>query len=108
MESDWGYLRRIIVVFLCAFVMYSGSLQAQTVGSSATISGSVIDPDGRIVPAAAVSLKNDVTGETRMVQTVALGRFLLPALPVGIYTLEVTAPGFAKARSANLQLTANG
>src|SRR5262249_26538612 len=55
-----------------------------------------------------VSIKNDVTSETRAAQTDALGRFSLPTLPVGIYTLEVTAPGFAKARSANLQLTANG
>src|SRR5689334_3752775 len=108
MESDWGYLRRSIAVFLCVFVLGSGNLRAQIVGSSATISGSVIDPDGKIVPAAVVSISNDTTGETRTVQTDAVGRFSLPALPVGIYTLEVTAPGFAKARSANLQLTANG
>src|SRR5262249_32857014 len=85
-----------------------GSLRAQIVGSSATISGSVVDPDGKIVPAAAVSITNDVTRDTRTAQTDSFGRFSLPALPVGIYTLEVTAPGFAKARSANLQLTANG
>src|SRR5262245_410890 len=75
-------------------------LQAQTTVSVATISGTVVDPDGKVVTAAAVVVKNDLTGASRSATTTEEGRFLVSALPVGSYTVEVSAPGFTTARSA--------
>src|SRR5262245_24267870 len=81
---------------------------AQTTGSTATISGTVLDPDGKVVPSAAVAIKNNLLGNVRGASTDAEGRFAENNLPVGTYTIEVTAPGFATARSAELNLAANG
>src|SRR5262245_13347334 len=83
-------------------------LRAQTAGSFATISGAVVDPEGKVVPDAAVNAKNDLNGAVRSTTTDAEGRFSVTSLAVGTYTLEVSAPGFATARSTSLQLAANG
>jgi len=83
-------------------------LHAQTTGNFATISGVVVDPDGNVVPNAAVSVKNDLTTATRSTATGPDGRFSVPTLAVGAYTIEVSAPSFAPARSTGLQLAANG
>jgi len=96
----------IMTLFICAAVPVK--LQAQTTGSFATISGVVLDPEGKVVPGASLTIKNDLTGVVRSESTTAEGRFAVPSLPVGTYTIEVTAPGFATARSVGLQLAANG
>jgi iron complex outermembrane receptor protein len=89
-------------------MLISLQVQAQTSGSFATISGTVVDPEGKVVPGAAVSIKNDLNGIDHAVITGADGRFSVPNLQIGPYTIEVTAPGFAKARSAGLNLAGNG
>src|SRR5262245_21162232 len=94
----------IVALWVTAFL----PLQAQTTGNFATISGVVVDPDGNVVPNAAVSVKNDLTTATRTATTGPDGRFSVPTLAVGAYTIEVSAPGFAPARSTGLQLAANG
>ena len=99
---------KIVAGLFLVLVFMATALQAQTAGSLATISGTVLDPEGKIVPLASVSIKNDVTGFTREAQTGPEGRFSVAGVPVGIYTIEVTSPGFAKARSAGLELSANG
>jgi hypothetical protein len=85
----------------------SVQLLAQS-GTLATISGAVVDPDGKVVPAASVSIKNDFSAAVRTITTDSAGRFEASGLPVGSYTIEVTAPGFKTARSAGLRLAANG
>ena len=96
-------------VVMCLVLMLGSPLtHAQTAGSTATISGKILDPDGQIVPNATVTAKNDLTGLTRSVKTGPDGRFSVGGLPVGNYTIEVAAEGFTTARSAGLQLAANG
>jgi iron complex outermembrane recepter protein len=93
-------------VFLC--IVCSFQLQAQTIGSTAKISGRVLDQAGTVVPAATVTIKNDLTGTVTTVAADATGRFSTPGLAVGTYTIEVAVPGFTTARSSGLQLTASG
>jgi iron complex outermembrane recepter protein len=95
-------------IYLLLFFSVSGAAFGQTVGSLATISGTVLDPDGKVVPDATVVVTNDLTAIARTLVTSAEGRFSAAGLPVGAYTIEVTAPGFAAARSTGLQLAANG
>ena len=103
----WRYVLTAGLSFLL-LVTVSGALSAQTVGSSATISGTVLDPDGKVVPNATVVVTNDLTNVARNLTTTEEGRFSAPGLPVGAYTIEVTAPGFASAHSTGLKLAANG
>src|ERR1051326_58683 len=104
------FLNRALVVAPCVFfcIPCSPRVQAQTIGSTGTISGRVLDPSGTVVPAAAVSIKNDLTGVVTTASTDATGRFSAPGLAVGAYTIEVAVPGFTPARSSGLQLTASG
>src|SRR5947207_14570467 len=101
---------RILAVGLCTFLVLlcAMPLWAQTIGRLATISGTVQDPTGIVVPAATVTIKNDLTGAVTTVATDPAGRFSAPGLIVGTYTVEVSVPGFTTARSTGLQLAANG
>src|SRR5262245_50474378 len=103
-------LRRWLIVAVCV-LFYAPApveLKAQTAGNFATISGTVVDPDGKVVENAVVTVKNDLTAVANSVTTNGEGRFSASALPVGTYTIEVSSLGFAKARSASLQLPASG
>src|SRR5262249_37570607 len=93
---------------IVAFFCLSFSLYAQTVGSLATISGTVFDPDKNVVPNAGVSVKNDLTAAVRTTVTGPDGQFSVTQVPVGTYTIEVSSPGFTTARSSGLELSANG
>jgi iron complex outermembrane receptor protein len=107
--SMYDFLNRALVagcVFLC--VACSLQLQAQTIGSTATVSGRVLDPSGTVVPGATVTIKNDLTGVVTTASSDSTGRFSVAGLAVGPYTIEVALPGFNTARSAGLQLTASG
>jgi iron complex outermembrane recepter protein len=103
------HVKRVFVVGVSALVcaVFSLPLLAQTLGSTGTISGRVLDQSGTIIPAATVSIKNDLTGTMTTVATDAMGRFST-MLPVGAYTLEVAVPGFRTARSTGLPLGASG
>ena len=62
--------------------------------STATLQGRVIDPDGAVVPSVKIVVRNQETGEERAAQTDGEGNYQVAALPVGIYRLEITDPGF--------------
>src|SRR5207248_7359315 len=57
-------------------------------GSTATLTGTVKDVSGAVLPGAAVTVKHIDTGLTRAAQADAGGSFSIPSLPVGEY--EVT------------------
>jgi hypothetical protein len=106
----YDFLNRALVVGGSLLLCVAGSfqLQAQTIGSTATISGRVLDPSGTVVPGATVTIKNDLTGVVTTASSDSTGRFSVAGLVVGTYTIEVAVPGFNTARSAGLQLTASG
>src|SRR5580700_3804685 len=70
------------------------SAQAQADG---TISGTVVDQAGKSVDNATVEVRNEISGEAKDTKTDDNGRFSIPALPVGTYSIRVAAPGFALA-----------
>lgn len=78
---------------LVATAALSASLLWASVGGS--ISGTVKDASGKLVPDAAVSVHESSTGLQYNTHTDNAGHFTLPVLPVGRYELDVTAAGFA-------------
>ena len=60
----------------------------------ASLGGAVLDPTGAAVPDAKVTIRNTGTGLSRTVTTGENGAFVLPALPVGTYSLTVEKTGF--------------
>jgi hypothetical protein len=71
---------------------------AQSGSGQGAVQGSVSDPSGSFVSRADVSLKSNTTGMVRKATTDSDGRFAIAAVPVGSYTLEVTADGFGTTR----------
>lgn len=68
---------------------------AQSGGSSGSISGTILDPSGAVVPNATVEIHNAVSGYDRTVTTDSKGNFVFPNVPFNPYHMTVTAAGFA-------------
>ncbi|WP_238398391.1 TonB-dependent receptor [Edaphobacter sp. 12200R-103] len=66
---------------------------AQAAGT-ASVQGTVTDPTGAAVPNAIVTLKQTATGVSRVSTTDNQGVYAMPNVPVGAYSLSVTAQGF--------------
>src|SRR6184192_1682671 len=88
----------LLVMFLTAF---GGAALAQ---SSAALSCTVTDATGAVVPNAQVMVTNQATGVASATQTDTTGAYLFPALPIGIYRIEVSASSFQTAVISNLKL----
>jgi hypothetical protein len=63
--------------------------------ANAQIHGVVIDSTGASVPGADVKATQSETGRVVSTQSSSAGSYVLPNLPVGSYTLQVTAPNFS-------------
>ncbi len=60
-----------------------------------TLTGTVRDTSGAVVPDAMVSVRNTATGATRAVQTGLDGVYLFPGLVPALYDVTITKTGFA-------------
>jgi hypothetical protein len=61
-----------------------------------TITGTVLDPAGAVVPNATIEAKNAATSETYNAGSTGTGNYTLASLPAGTYELTVNATGFKK------------
>jgi iron complex outermembrane receptor protein len=94
-----------VVVSLAAGV---GSIALHAQGPSATpaLKGGVVDPHGGAVTTAVVVVRNDASGFTGTFSTDATGHFSIDALPPGVYSIEVVAPGFSTLRKVGVKIIA--
>jgi hypothetical protein len=90
-----------ILALLCCLPVVLANAQS---ASTAQISGTVVDPQGAVVPGATVTATNVATGAPRSVNTTSTGNYVIPNLPPGTYDLKVEAKGFAIANSKGLKL----
>ncbi len=67
--------------------------QAQ-LSSTGTLSGTVTDKSGAVVPGASVVLHNTNTGVDITTESNNDGSFVVPGLPVGEYAVSLSKPGF--------------
>jgi hypothetical protein len=88
--------RRVIFALLFIFLSAGVSvLLAQSAGNGGTVSGTVTDPTGAVVPGAAVKIENPVSGYNRSTTSDDSGHFQFTNLPLNPYHLLVSATGFA-------------
>lgn len=67
---------------------------------AATISGTVYDPSGAVVPNADVTVQDRANGNVQKTATNESGQFQFATLPASAYVVEVRAAGFRQAREA--------
>ena len=85
--------KRLAILFAISLIIgFAGVSKAQV--TTGTISGTVTDPNGAVVPGAVVKATNQDTNSTRQTSSDDDGRFSFTLLPPGNYRVEVTAPGF--------------
>ncbi len=71
---------------------------------TARIRGTVTDPSGSVIPGAAVTATNLATGVAFQGKTQANGTYEFLHLPIGTYTVSVTAPGFSTFSASGIHL----
>ena len=98
------FSRLVFVVLIACSIAIKPAL-AQT--TSGQISGRIVDPDGRSIVNAEVTLTNQFTSEKRMEKTDASGDFVFASVQPGTFILSVTAPGFKGYTKKDVVLSAS-
>jgi hypothetical protein len=75
--------------------------------TTGSISGTVKDPSGSVVPDAMVTLRNTATGVQQTAQTGADGVYGFPSVAVGMYEMDVTHTGFNPYRRTAITIDVN-
>ena len=101
MKYTTTQISRTLISLSLLLVFATGAFAQSNTGS---ITGVVTDPNGAVVANAAVIVTNQGTNEKRTVQSDGEGRYEVPGLPNGIYTVESTATGFKTTSIKDLRL----
>lgn len=84
------------IVGVLALALFAGNIAlSQSETGRSSLEGTVRDQNGAIVSGASVTIKSTETGATRTLITNNDGRFVSSVLPVGVYTVNAKASGFA-------------
>jgi iron complex outermembrane receptor protein len=83
-------------------LLFTVGLPAQS--TDAKLEGTILDAQGKAVVNAVVTVKNGSAGKTT--RSDAGGHYAVDGLPAGSYTVEATAPGFAKLSKTNVAVAA--
>ncbi len=90
-------------LILCCAI--SGLSQTQTLG---TISGTITDKTGAVIPNARITITNKETGASQVTTTNESGYFVVPNLPAGTYDVTAEKEGFQRCTSAGVILDPAG
>ena len=88
------HLWKPLLAALCVTLLLSVASPAQVSGGS--ITGTVTDPTGALVPDTTVTIVNRATGITQVLKTTSTGLFNKPNLDPGTYDVTFDASGFQK------------
>src|SRR5882762_3248120 len=92
-------------IFCILTMLLSGVATAQT--TSGTITGTVTDQSGAVVPSAKITLTDEATKDTRETTGSESGEFVVTALRPSTYTITVEKAGFQQFRQTGILLTQN-
>ena len=95
-----------IAILIAMLMGCTPSIEAQIATTTATISGTISDSSGAVIPNAAVTLISTEAGISRKFSADSRGRYTFTQLPPANYTLNVTAKGFESYQQTGLALNA--
>ncbi len=100
--SNWrAAVWPLVLAVLCLVLTPAGRAQV-----TATLSGTVQDPSGGVIPGAQVTLTNEATQESRVEQSNGAGLYAFPSLVPGTYDIKAAAKGFKSKAVTGIVLNA--
>jgi hypothetical protein len=102
--SAYHLLPTALCLLVSAF-WFPTSSYAQS--STATLSGTVEDQKGALIPGASIALINADQGSQRLATTSSEGTFVFPLLPPGKYSVTATREGFGPVEIRDVALNVN-
>ncbi|MBA2379429.1 MAG: TonB-dependent receptor [Blastocatellia bacterium] len=109
MKRKNGYGLVAIFARVCMFAMVAALSAAAAFGqaqaTAADLTGTVVDPNGAVVPGATVTARNLGTGISRSTISNQDGVYRLLALPPGEYEISSEAPTFRRVEITPVRLT---
>jgi hypothetical protein len=93
---------RLMVAIVISFLALSTLAFPQSATTS--LRGTVYDPKGAVVPDATVTITNSAKGFTQITKTDGQGRYQFLELPPAIYSVSVSAAGFATVNQTGVEL----
>jgi len=73
--------------------------------STGTIQGTITDPTSAPIPNASVTVREENTGQERVIAADSAGVYFVPSLPVGTWRVEVKASGMAPTSAPHVVLS---
>src|SRR5436305_3787064 len=98
------FVRTAVALFAALTLSVSSALFGQTTNNQ-SISGTVQDSTGAVVPNATVTVVSEGTNLTRSAVSSESGAYFIPNLPLGFYDLSATAAGFKKFQVSHFEIT---
>jgi Carboxypeptidase regulatory-like domain len=84
----------LAVVVIAALSLISACCIGRAQGNSATLTGTVTDSAGSVIPKASVVVTDEASGVSRVTTSDGDGFFSFVGVPVGTYDVKVSAAGF--------------
>src|SRR5688572_26203009 len=94
------------LLLLCLIALASAPAYAQGGGATSSLSGTVTDSTGGVIPGATVTVKNNATNTEFPAVTGENGGFTVPSIDAGVYTVTVTLMGFKTAVVSDVRVNA--
>lgn len=102
-QTTFGGIRRfgmLLIAMFCLFAMGSTKLLGQV--DQGSITGTVLDPTGAVIPNAEVTLLNTDQGISLETKSGGGGEYTFSPVRIGHYKITVVAPGFSTTTQENL------
>ncbi len=77
-------------------------------GLNASLVGTILDPNGAVIPGAKVTLINEKSKQERVITSNDNGEYRFQSVEAGIYTLKIEVAGFATKEQTNIDLQVSG
>src|ERR1700683_1018891 len=90
----YSFPGRFVFLFF-PFLLLSPAMYLQAQTAAVTITGTITDASGAVIPGATVTIENPVSGLSRTAKTDASGQYRFTNLPFNPYHLTAHADGFS-------------
>ncbi len=97
-------MRLVAIILVMLVGALPGVLAQSTTG---TITGTVTDPTGALIPGAKLTVTNTLNNVSVTVQANSEGVYVVPALQPGSYTMVATASGFGRLTKSGIRVEIN-